>query len=540
MRTCLRPRLLFSGLVAIVALAATAAIAQPAGTAKAESEDYLRYVTKCLNVLVEHGTDCYGPKQAPILVSILDTETRRCPPHPEALDESWRVGRRERRNPAGANLLTDQPLLKTMAAVSAVTGEEKYRRFADGYIDWYLKNLVDDKGFLWWGWHRHYDVYQDKMLGHLGNPHEIHAIHSIAWDPLWRVNPSAVRREIEAIWQWHVIDKTTGEVNRHGDGQRGCDFAMAAGACAYAFAFLHQRTNDPVWLDRAKLLARYYWDRRNPKTDLFADRPNAGSNRFDGSHFVTSDTGLYCHALLKCYELTGAPLFKDHALAYLRAYRKHGYDPATGRFWGSLRLDGTPVAGPRLLPASDGKGADYGIYEPRGYLDLWQPYVAGYEHPLPTAQVYAFAFSLTNEPAMLDTARLFAKLMETNLPPRACLKESWYRGYAERYAPQGTYAGLYGQSVSFFLHVYLLTGEPRYLRLARGTADDAIARLFHNGLFRGHPAKPYYEAVDGVGYLLYALLELDQVIKHPEQALSQKKIVIGKGSQQTTLPLDNW
>jgi len=114
----------------------------------------------------------------------------------------------------------------------------------------------------------------------------------------------------------------------------------------------------------------------------------------------------------------------------------------------------------------------------------------------------------------LDTAGLFAKLIEANLPPRACLKESWYRGYAENYAPRGTYAGLYGQSVSFFLHMYLLTGEPRYLRLARGTADDAIARLFHNGLFRGHSAKPYYEAVDGVGYLLYALLELDQVIKH--------------------------
>ena len=105
---------------------------------------------------------------------------------------------------------------------------------------------------------------------------------------------------------------------------------MSAGACAHAFAFLNQRTGDPIWLDRAKLLASYYWERRNPETDLFADRPNAGANRFDGSHFVTSDTGLYCHALLKCHELTGEALFRDQALAYLKAYRKHGYDPATG------------------------------------------------------------------------------------------------------------------------------------------------------------------------------------------------------------------
>ena len=538
----IRPTLyrFFSRSLLAVMFTATAAIAEPFGVVTAEGKDYLQYVTKCLDTLIEYGTDRYGPKQTPVLVSILDTETRQCPIRPAALDESWRVTRRERRNPAGANLLTDQPLLKTMAAVSVVTGNSRYRRFADNYSAWYLTNLVDDKGFFWWGWHRHYDVYQDKMLGHLGSPHEIHAIHSIAWEQLWQVNPQAVRREIEAIWQWHVIDKTTGEVNRHGDGQRGCDFAMSAGAFAYAFAFLYKRTGDPVWLDRARLLARYYWDRRDPRTDLFADRPNAGAGRFDGSHFVTADTGLYCHALLKCYESTGETLFKDHALAYLKAYRKYGYDPATGRFWGSLRLDGSPVAGPRVVPTNGATQDTYAVYEPRGYLDLWQPYVAGYEHPLPTAQVYAFASSLTDDPALLDTARLFAKLMETRLPPRDCLQESWYRGYAERFAPAGTYAGLYGQSVSFLLHLYLLTGEPNYLRLARDTADDAIARLFHNGLFRGHPAKPYYEAVDGVGYLLYALLELDQVIKHPQLAVARKKIVLGEGLGQTFLPLDNW
>ena len=41
-------------------------------------------------------------------------------------------------------------------------------------------------------------------------------------------------------------------------------------------------------------------------------------------------------------------------------------------------------------------------------------------------------------------------------------------------------------------------------------------------------------------YLLYALLELDQVIKHSESALRQQKIVIGEGAKQTALPLDNW
>ena len=538
MRPSLHPGRL-SALLALV-LAGTAGSVNCAPIGPLTHTNYLIYVTNCLDTLIEFGTDRYGPKTAPILVSILDVETRLCPSNPAALDEQWRVGRRERRNPAGANLLFDQQTLKTLYAVSQVTGQARYARFANSYVGWYLTNLVDEKGFFWWGWHRHYDVFRDEKLGHLGNPHELHAIHCIAWDRLWAANPAAVRREIEAIWQWHVIDKQTGEVNRHGDGQRGCDFAMSAGACIEAFAFLHTQTQEPVWLDRARLLARYYRDQRDPVTGLFPDRPNAGSSRFDGSHFVTADTGLYCHSLLKAYELTGEKAFRDDALAYLKAYRRYGYERQTGRFWGSLSLDGTPVPGPRVVPEGVSAKDSYQVYEPRGHLDLWQPYIAGYEHPLATAQVYVYAAQMTGDAALLDTARLFARLIETNLPPRACLTNTWYRGYAEQYAPKGAYAGSYGQVISFFIHLHLLTGDPHYLALARRTADEAIGRLYHRGLFRGHPAKLYYEAVDGVGSLLYALLQLELTLRQPQAALADKALYLGHPSDNPRLALDNW
>jgi hypothetical protein len=427
-----------------------------------------------------------------------------------------------------------------MFALSKVLGDEKYARFAETYMDWYMTHLVDEKGFLWWGWHRHYDVFTDQMTGHLGNPHEIHAIHCIAWDRLWKVNAVAVRRAIEAIWTYHVIDKKTGEVNRHGDGQRGCDFAMSSGACMHAFAFLYSQTKERVWLDRAKLLARYYWERRNVKTDLFADRPNAGTGRFDGEHFVTADTGLHCHALLKCHELTSETVFRDFAMAYLRAYRKYGYDKESGEFWGALNLDGTPVRGPRFYLEGRDFTEVYDAYDPRGHLDLWQPYVAGYEHPIATAQVYAYAYQLTREAEMLETARMFARCIEANWPPRSCLEKTWYEGYAISYAPQGTYAENYGRTISFFLHLYVLTADPHYLTVARSAADEAIANLLHNGLFRGHPAKPYYEAVDGVGYLLYALLQLDQVTRRPHEPDRNNLLLIGQGANRSPLAYDNW
>ena len=197
------------------------------------------------------------------------------------------------------------------------------------------------------------------------------------------------------------------------------------------------------------------------------------------------------------------------------------------------------MPGPRGVPEAIRAEDSYQVYEPRGHLDLWQPYAAGYEHPQATAQAYAYAAQLTGDAAVLDTARLFARLVETNLPPRACLTNSWYRGYAEQFAPKGTYAGSYGQTISFFIQMHLLTGEARYLALARQTADEAIARLYHQGLFRGHPAKPYYEALDGVGFLLYALLELDLTLRQPQSALANNAVLMSRDGGKP-LALDNW
>ncbi len=465
--------------------------------------NYASYVRSCISNLIEYGTDRYGKVHSPILVSILDTKTRTCPKNPEALDEAFRVTRRGRRNPAASDLETDQELIAAMHALSALTGEKRFSEAADRYCRYFMKNLVDEKGFFWWGWHRRYDVFDDTMKGHSGNHHELHAIHEIRWDLLWQVDAEAVTREIEAIWKWHVIDKKTGEINRHGDALRGCDFSMSAGAFIEAFAFMFRQTENKVWLERAKLLAQYYWSGRNKKTNLFPDRPNAGTGRFDGSSFVTAIPGLYCHSLLKAWQLTGDAMFRDQSFAYLKAYADHGYDPEAKKFWGALRMDGTPVPGPRL-------SSGYAMYEPRGHLDLWEPYAAGYQYAIYTAQMYALAYLLIKDERLLETAQRFAAWI--NRTPPGSFEghaQSWYKRYSEGPGKQGTYAGKYGRTIFFFLSMFSATGKQTYLESAIKTADDAIAKLWDNGLFRGHPAKPYYENIDGVGYLLNSLLQLD-------------------------------
>ena len=474
------------------------------------NRSYLDYVRECVDLLIQHGTDRYGPVQSQMLMNILDVRTRECPADPLALDESFRVTRRGRRGPSGGNLYADLPTIAAMVRLSQASGDDRYKQFAAKSANHTMTELVDDKGMFWWGWHRHYDAFRDVMTGHAGNHHEIH-VQRVDWPFLWEVNSQAVRREIEAIWEWHVIDKTTGEVNRHADGHRGCDFAMSAGEMIGAFAYVHTKTNDNQWLDRGKLLAQYYWRSRNEQTNLIANRPNAGVDRFDGSHFDTSITGFLCRGLLDAHEYTGDPLFGEHALAYLKAYAKHGYDEASGKFWGCLKLDGTPEPGPRVV-------GGYAQYEPRGPIDLWQPYAAGYEHPIHTAQVYARAYETTGDEVSLETAKRWAEFIRAGLPATSCLKATWYGEYAEQWAPHGTYAGKYGRTISFFCHMQRLTGNKQYGQTARQVAAEAVSRLYYKGMFRGHPAKPYYEAIDDVGDLLSGLLDLHELTASEQNA----------------------
>jgi len=47
------------------------------------------------------------------------------------------------------------------------------------------------------------------------------------------------------------------------------------------------------------------------------------------------------------------------------------------------------------------------------------------------------------------------------------------------------------------------------------------------GLFRGHPAKPYYK-------------ELDAVLHQPREAVANKAIAIGRRADKLNLALDDW
>jgi hypothetical protein len=164
------------------------------------------------------------------------------------------------------------------------------------------------------------------------------------------------------------------------------------------------------------------------------------------------------------------------------------------------------------------KDAGENYYENRGYVDIWQPYFAGYEQPLNTARAYARAAKLTGDPALVQAAQRWATFISQSLPAGPCEAVSWYGEYARDWAPHGTYAENYGKAIEFFVDMAELTKDVGYVTLARSVANDAVSKLYYGGLFRGHPCKPYYEALDGVGDLLGALLRLDGVPSDGQKA----------------------
>lgn len=477
-----------------------------------EQRPWREYVTTCLDALIEHGTDRYGPVHTPMLMSILDVQTRTSPEHPPLLDADVRTeGRPDhgRRSPAGSNLWHDMATLRVMYRVSEVTGERKYAEAADAYIRSVFERAVKPNGLLAWGSHIYYHAFKDRPGGDGDGkgPHEILIKHP-EWGALYRVDPKAVRREVDGIWQWHIVDKKTGMHNRHDDGGPGCDFAMSGGSFAMAFAFLYKATKEKEYLEKAKLVAGWHWQHRNTKTNLVPDAPHTG-DRYDAHHCFTSVTGPHASQLLRCYELTGERFFRDIAAAYIKAYDKYGWDAQAGTYWGMLKLDGTPV------PAQK-RESGYGAWAPTGHVDVWRTIMYSYEFPLIAAEAAVYACALSadgsqGDPALLTAALHWAEAIEKQLPPRTGRR---WKAEIEKALPKaaetgGTYAENYGRAISFFVGLYHVTGKERYLRRAEDLAREAVDKLYADGLFRGHPAKDYYQANDGVGYLLHALMQLD-------------------------------
>jgi len=174
------------------------------GSVHAGDEDrYLQAVCDFTDAVLEHGTDTYGDKHTPLFADGLHVKTLK-PATWRWQDQTWVL----------SNFASQQPLLRTLDGLTALTGEQKYRQAAEDAARYAMKHLTTPNGLLYWGGHFAWDLQQDRPVGQYADVHELKN-HQPYFRLMWRVCPEEAARLMETIWAGHILDWSRLDYNRH-------------------------------------------------------------------------------------------------------------------------------------------------------------------------------------------------------------------------------------------------------------------------------------------------------------------------------------
>jgi len=455
--------------------------------------DYLRLVRSHCDKLLANGLDVYGDRLTAMWMASLDTRTGR---YPEDDARPSHISKRVYRNidaPRGCSLYWDQPAVVAAHFLSALTGEALYAAAADAYVRDFIEACVAPTGVFLWGNHYYYDAFRDAPVRFIveeapvpcdrrtetGDLHEMRPLPG-AWDAFRRVAPAETERAIRMALAGHVVDARTGEFQRHAAGESGCAFLEAGGILVESAAWLFAKTHDAWLIETASRVAAFSFRHRNESTGLLENNPT--QNRWD-KFTATSEVGLWANCLFRASKLADVDDWADMAADAIGAWSTHAWDAGHRRFHGRLRVaDGTPILEEKTTP-----------YQPGDYCGLWEPLFPTHDYPMAAAEASLSAFERTGREAHLDVARRWCEVIRGSLPARN---------------GRGAYAEHYARCIHFLMRLGETAPDAGAGELARRVADEAVSVLFAHDMFRGHPGEDRYDAVDGVGFLLLALLQL--------------------------------
>lgn len=497
---------LFKGALAV---AVTQANAVPVSQMAAVSmRGYLKPVQAHLEKLIACGTDVYGPVKAAMWMASLDTKTGRYPDAPLAA-----TGQRVYREigaPRGSSIYWDQPQLVAAYAMTVLTGNQRFKRAADDYVKSFLEHSgIDENGLFEWGEHRYYDAFTDSVVHFEGGPHEMRPM-TPAWEIFWRLAPEDTEREIRVAGVRHLFDPVNGGFNRHDDGKQGCAFLEAGGVLVDSLCWLAKKKNDPSLVETALRIAHFSFSHRDPVTGLLENNPTV--TRWD-KHANTTEVGVWAGCLLRAADATGNTEFSQMAEAAMSAFLRYGYDASAGEYFGKILVtDGAPMVNRPEIDNHRGDGTlalngsvthrSDGLivaedYFPGHYADIWNARFPSHDYPMAFAETCLELYRRTNAPQYREAVDRWFGVVKKHPAPKTARDG------------QGAYAELFGRAIHFLTDAGATFKNPEYTAQARKVADAAIDTLFAYGMFRSHASEDRYDAVDGVGFLLLALIYLE-------------------------------
>lgn len=481
------PRWWFAAALAGLAGQVAAAPAPSAG------QKYLEATRVFADTVLEHGRDRYGEKQTSLFVDGLHA-TKLVPARWQRQGESWVL----------CNFASQQPLLRALDGLTALTGEPKYRAAAEDAARYALAHLQSTNGLLYWGGHLAWDLEQDKAVGQYADVHELKN-HQPYYRLMWRVNAPATRKLMESIWAGHVLDWELLDYNRHASTRKPLKpkwdhafkedvkvpFAIPGGNLSFVnvtpplmhsgtmLAVLGQDSNALTWTRR---LAWRWQQGRHPETGLCGGqlsyrRQDRAQEALGHAHPAINEAMIVAsyHQTCRYHDLPLAQMqaglslveaggamaevgreFIRWAAEDLKTYARQCYDAQTGRFIARM-TDGTPLQWEK---------ARSGYYVPESFAPR-----------KPDGELfwgYALAFRLTRDEAHWN--------MICELARQAGLGEFGQAGGKARALQMDTSHADW-QSIYALLEIFQARRDRQWLQLAGRVADNLLETRSHTGLF---------------------------------------------------------
>ena len=452
------------------------------------------------NKQLENGLSVYSPSAPNMWMASLDTRTGKYPENDERSPDIPRRHYRAIDAPRGCSIYWDMPAIVAAHSLSKIRGNKKYADASDSYVNDFLCHCIANNGIFLWGNHYYWDAFDGKVkkfVGEetprpvdweteLGEYHETRPLPP-AWDLFWRISPGKTERGTRAFAGNSVFDEKSGGFNRHADRRRGCAFLEAGGIIVESLAWLFQKNGDMTLVDDAQRCLDFSFNHRSEKTGLLENNPT-GDGRWD-KYACTTEIGLWAGSILRAMRnFEGKAKWLDKAAQAMHPYLDYGYDHEKRAYYGRLQVsDATPIIGMTEPDEMLRK------HQPGDYADIWRPLFPAHDYPMPFAEACLELYCHTKDEAFRTASERWAEIIISNMPARNGL---------------GAYAEHYGRCVHFLWRCGKLLSNDLYSQSASELAKEAIDVLFDNGMFRGHPGEHRYDAVDGVGFLLLALMAL--------------------------------
>ncbi len=201
---------------------------------------------------------------------------------------------------AYSDLANQQNFLRTLIALSIVTGDNRYKDAAVDTVSEFMNNYQDRHGLMYWGGHRmiNLDTLEVQSTESENGPHELKNMLPY-YDLMFEVNETATIKFMEQLWTAH-FRWDTADMNRHGsystnydpnvfaqpliddvivmgdnglpvipsDSPGALPFVNAATDLAYAAFMLSDRRGDAEPRRWAEYLMRQYYLASHPETHM--------------------------------------------------------------------------------------------------------------------------------------------------------------------------------------------------------------------------------------------------------------------------------